>query len=166
MFGMTLLNRAEFIGKTIKISLFAGLFWLISLIICLLLFSHSLTWYRIIGIILFSLLIFVTIIIVFLFYQLKKLIPPMGWKFITNMVIIKPVINLLIIPYMILIFTSLYFILLADSFSIIQNTAMILVFILAIIVSIGMISKNSIRSLQQLITCPHSSDSRYERQWR
>ncbi len=166
MFGMTLVNRTGYTGKTINISLFAGLFWLISLITCLLLFSHSLTWYRIIGIILFSLLIFVTSIIAIWFYQLKKIIPPMGWKFITNMIIIKPVINLLMIPYVILIFTSLYLIFLADFFSIIQNTAMILLFISGIIIIIGMISKNSIRSFQQFITCPHSSASPHERQWR
>lgn len=122
-----------------KASLLLSIVWLLFVIGWFILFFNSFSLYSHIGVILLSMLGFLFLIVLVWIHWLKFFIPQIGWDFLKILGVRKQVILTLIIPFMILLLLSFYLIVFADSFSLLQNVAMMIISIISIIVSISLV---------------------------
>ena len=153
----------------LKLSMILLLFWVVFIISWIIIFSSSFSLYVHLGVSIFSLLVSIGLITFIWLYWMKQFIPQIGWDFLKIMNLFKLIIITIMIPFMILILLSIYLIFFADSFSFLQNIAMILIAFILIVVGISLLWKQSTMSPFQFVKQsdnPFSSFQQQDNPWK
>ncbi|HMA83125.1 MAG TPA: hypothetical protein VKP59_02740 [Candidatus Thermoplasmatota archaeon] len=154
---------------SLKISLILLLCWVVFNISWIIIFASTFSLYVHLGVSLLSLLIFIGLITFVWIYWMKRFIPQIGFDFLKTMNIFKMIIITIMIPFMILILLSIYLIFFADSFSLLQNVALIIIMFLSIFLSITFLWKRSKLSPFQFVkqsANPFNSFQQQDNPWK
>jgi len=123
----------------LKKTIFLSIGWLLFIIVYIILFASSYSVYVHMGMFLLSLLVILALIVVVWLIWIKTFIPMIGITFLKNLGIFKKIIITFIIPFMILLLLSIYFLFFADFFSFLQNMAMLFISFISIVIGVTIV---------------------------